>query len=172
MPGYPESATFTVSTGTGIAGSQSLSIFSNWQYAAPYATYELPTPLTTGSGARRISVMLDPSYNDPWNFTNFGSVVIGRDWTIYRGVVFDKEDWSYGGGDAPTDFIIRGPGGTFGYFVASAAQNYYKITFDINAEFTSILITVTYPDGTTVTQTTTWDGGDINKIRLSGSDRI
>jgi hypothetical protein len=162
---------YQVVAGTGTEGSNALTILDNGYYEGA-AVYVLPTPLTSGAGPQRISVMLDPSQNDPYNFTNFGGVAMGRGgWmqnstATWRGVNFSKEDWGKAGGNDITDFLITGPGGVFGYFVASAAQNYYTISFDINAAFTSILITVTAPGGAAVTQTTSWDGGAINKVWL------
>lgn len=168
---------YQVVAGAGVGGSQALTVLQN-PYSEGAAVYVLATPLTSGAGPQRVSVMLDPSQNGMSNFAGFGGVTIGRGgwfqdstaagWGIY----FGKQDWGYHGGDQPTDFRIMGSGGTvIGYFVPSAAQNYYEIAFDINAAFTSILITVTAPDGTIVAQTTTgWDGGAINKVWLSGSD--
>ncbi|MEE9910370.1 MAG: VCBS repeat-containing protein [Deltaproteobacteria bacterium] len=163
---------YQVVAGAGVGGSQALAVYNNGYFEGA-AVYLLPVPLTSGGGAKRITMLLDPPQNDPYglNFISFGGVAMGRGWlqpdtAVYRGVYFEKEDWEMHGGDDPTDYIILGPGGVFGYFEASAAQNYYRITFDINAAFDSIVITVTYPGGSTVTQTTAWDGGAIDKVWL------
>lgn len=158
---------YQVVAGAGVDGSQALTVFQNG-YLEGAAVYMLPTPLTSADGAQRISVMLDPSQNDPYNFTSFGGVSMGRGgWiqdstAVFRSVNFLK--------NGATNFQIVGPGGLFGPFVASAAQNYYEIAFDINADFSLILITVTAPGGATMTQTTSWDGGDINKVWLWDGD--
>lgn len=160
---------YQVAAGAGVGGSQALTVYQNG-YLEGAAVYILPTPLTSAGGAQRISVMLDPSQNDPYSYTSFGGISIGRGWiqnssAVFRGVNFEKY-----GGNQPSNFRIGGPGGVFGYFTPSSAQNYYEIAFDINADFNSISITVTAPDSTIYTQTTSWGGGTIDKVWLWDGD--
>ncbi len=169
---------YQVVSGVGVGGTQALTVLHNGYYEGA-AVYMLPTSLTVGHGPQHISVMMDPSQNSPlsygYNFTGFGGVSVGRGWMqdgsdVYRGVSFLKQDWSHQGGNDASDFPISGPGGLMGYFVPSAAHSYYEIAFDINAAFNSILVTVTAPGGSTMTQTTDWDGGPITKVWLLESE--
>jgi hypothetical protein len=168
---------YTVVAGRGVGGTQALTVEDNPYYEGA-AVFIFPEPLLPAGFPQRVSVMLDPSANSTSaNFTSFGGVSLGRGgWAqdstaVFRGVNFLKEDWGMRGGDQPTDFIVYGPGGTFGYFVPASGANYYEIAFNINAAFTSMQITVTPPGGGgVITQTTSWDGGGINKIWLWDSN--
>lgn len=166
---------YQVVAGVGVAGSQAMSVLQN-PYFEGAAVYILTDPITANGLPQRVSVMVDPSQNGMFNFTRFGGVSVGRGgWiqdssAVFRGVNFQKNDWGYAGGDQPTDFPVTGPGGVMGYFVPSAAHDYFEVAFDYTAAMDSILVSVTAPNGSVLTQTTAWDGGPVNKIWLWGSD--
>lgn len=160
---YDDPTGWGVVAGVGYNRNQGLSV----DYGA-HVAYDLPTPLSAGMGPQRISILLDPAglpSNSLVNFMTYGGLLVGNGWqkygsATYLGVIFRKH--------GPDNYAIYGPGsypGTYlGSFTPSGGPNWYQITFEINAAWDAMTISVG-PVGTVpASQTFPWSGGDITRI--------
>lgn len=160
---YDDPTGWSVASGIGYNGTQGLMV----DYGA-WVAYDLPTPLTKGMGTQRISILVDPAgppLNGQVNFMTYGGLQVGTGRhkygsSTYLGVIFLK----HGAGN----YAIYGPGGYpgtyLGSFSPSSAPNWYQITFEINADWDAMTISVGPLGATPVSQTFAWGGGDITRV--------
>jgi hypothetical protein len=166
QPSGPWYGVATVQAGVGYEGSQGLVLSGDGVY------YELPTPLTSEMGAVSISVLFYPEENGDFYGSN-GGVMIGWESGGYgavRDVIFQKVNGSAG---------IYGPGQYWGTFMGSfVPYHWYQITFDIQTDWESIVLTAGRFDQQPVSMTTDWNPNDpVTKIWLfenqqSGRDAV
>jgi len=162
---------FKVGADRGIGGSQCLEV-PYTGFSEDEAVYLLPRPLTSADGAQRISVKYDPPgtpSNPNTRYAAYGGAWIGNGWKATasganRGILFDLDAGAYKIWVPPGYTLLAG-------FVPSTGENYHELIFDINAAWDTITYTVVFPDGTSASRSSPWNGTPIDKVWLGPANR-
>lgn len=156
-----------VGAGVGYEGSQGLVVPDN-QWAG--ITYDFPTPLSSDMGEVSISTMFKPGGGEntsTYYYMAFGGMQVGRgekkyDTATYRGMIFRKVNKING---------IYGPGGGYGTYMSGfTTEQWYELTYELNASWDTMTLSVGPVGGTQISMTTGWDGGDITRVWVMGTD--
>ncbi len=158
----------SVAAGAGFNGTQALAIPKDTSW--PGVTFDLPTPLTSEMGPVSVSILFQPAggQHPMANFMSFGGMHVGRgdkrfDSGVYKGLIFRKVSGSNG---------IYGPGGAsvYGTHISGFAVNeWYELTYEINAAWDTLTLKAGPVGGAMASMTTSWDGGDITRVWLVGT---
>lgn len=155
-----------VGADVGYGGTQGLVVPDN-QWAG--ITYDLPTPLSSDMGAVSISTMFKPGGGQAAgiNYMSFGGMQVGRgskryDSAVYRGMIFRKVGGSNG---------VYGPGDMWGTYISGfSTEQWYELTYQLNESWDTMTLSVGPVGGAQVSMTTAWDGGDITRVWVIGTD--
>lgn len=157
----------SVGDGVGYEDTQGLVVPNN-QWAG--ITYDFSTPLSSDMGEVSISTMFKPGggQSSAYNFMTFGGMQVGRgekryDTATHLGMLFRKVSGSNG---------VYGPGGeTYGSFMTGfTTEQWYELTYQLNTSWDTMTLSIGPVGGTQVSMTYGWDGGDITRVWVLGTD--